>query len=577
MFPALPAEVPARSAPPPPHLASGTTVSAFRSILASFPGLPRPSTQANGDKNVPNADPDASATPESGAATAETDRPDQPDPRKQGPDGAQQDPERKPDSDDGPLPEETGPSTLPQSALSGLAMPARPETQPAPAAVPDGARDPDGTESLADPDSARSAAGSDPVALSALMPVPGPVAFASGSTDSQSPIPVAAALPALARIGPIPDDGTQSALPLARPLVPVPGSTPAALDGVTAREAVLLGRLTLIRDAGAPVLSGPAAPPFGPAARFVSEPNAEPSGRGALASPVSTPASAPDRGVKARAAVAAEMAQMPDSPAFRSAIHDAKPRSGMPSVSAGGAPSADAMQMRDATPAPASGPVASGMPATPPARHSAAVLSPPKSQPAPLAPAADAPIASTTAPLETSPTLSSTGMPHQQPAIPALAQGGTAATATGIAQQIAGHVAASSPAPIAVTASNGFDMALSPEELGSVRLKLTQGEAGSLLIVQTERPETLDLMRRHVGALEQELRSLGYDALTVRFSSAGFSGHGFGQSPGGSQPGQHGQGQTADAAPHDTQHPASDASRLTLSGALQDDHLDLRL
>ncbi|MCV6610332.1 MAG: flagellar hook-length control protein FliK, partial [Amphritea sp.] len=45
------------------------------------------------------------------------------------------------------------------------------------------------------------------------------------------------------------------------------------------------------------------------------------------------------------------------------------------------------------------------------------------------------------------------------------------------------------------------EIRLSPEELGSVRLQLHQGESGLTVTVQAERPETLDLMRRNIDQL----------------------------------------------------------------------------
>lgn len=66
----------------------------------------------------------------------------------------------------------------------------------------------------------------------------------------------------------------------------------------------------------------------------------------------------------------------------------------------------------------------------------------------------------------------------------------------------------------------GFDLSLSPEELGQVRLRLIGGEAGGVLMIHAERPETLDLLRRHIGTLEQDLRDLGHEGLELRFSSS---------------------------------------------------------
>ncbi|WP_319825044.1 flagellar hook-length control protein FliK [Thalassovita sp.] len=59
-----------------------------------------------------------------------------------------------------------------------------------------------------------------------------------------------------------------------------------------------------------------------------------------------------------------------------------------------------------------------------------------------------------------------------------------------------------------------IEVSLAPEELGRVRLTARQTENGVVLIVQAERPETLDLMRRHLPELAQDLRTLGFGDVT---------------------------------------------------------------
>lgn len=117
----------------------------------------------------------------------------------------------------------------------------------------------------------------------------------------------------------------------------------------------------------------------------------------------------------------------------------------------------------------------------------------------------------------------------------------------------------------------GFDLALNPEELGHVRLRLTGVEGGSLLVIHAERPETLDLLRRHVAALEQDLRDLGHEGLMLRFSAGGGSGDRGHQAP----------PQASAALDHPA--PRADPSRTATTVALDEvrgagsDHLDLRL
>lgn len=78
-----------------------------------------------------------------------------------------------------------------------------------------------------------------------------------------------------------------------------------------------------------------------------------------------------------------------------------------------------------------------------------------------------------------------------------------------IAAQLADVVRSNSDKPVELT--------LNPEELGRVRMSF-QTEASSLnVIVQVERPETLDLMRRHIEQLAQDMHALGYDDVSFSF------------------------------------------------------------
>jgi flagellar hook-length control protein FliK len=63
------------------------------------------------------------------------------------------------------------------------------------------------------------------------------------------------------------------------------------------------------------------------------------------------------------------------------------------------------------------------------------------------------------------------------------------------------------------------EILLNPEELGRVRLSMTASEGAITLNVAADRPETMDLLRRHIDALAQEFRELGYDSLSFSFGS----------------------------------------------------------
>ena len=55
------------------------------------------------------------------------------------------------------------------------------------------------------------------------------------------------------------------------------------------------------------------------------------------------------------------------------------------------------------------------------------------------------------------------------------------------------------------------EITLSPAELGRVTLTLSGSDGGLVVTVLAERSETLDLLRRSIGQLAAELRSLGYE------------------------------------------------------------------
>ncbi|WP_157935909.1 flagellar hook-length control protein FliK [Paracoccus zhejiangensis] len=80
-----------------------------------------------------------------------------------------------------------------------------------------------------------------------------------------------------------------------------------------------------------------------------------------------------------------------------------------------------------------------------------------------------------------------------------------------------------------------IEIALSPEELGSVRLVLSRGEAGAALTVWVERPEVLEMLRRHADLLMGDLRNsgLGEASLSFRDGTGGQSGSGAYSAPGG--------------------------------------------
>ena len=61
------------------------------------------------------------------------------------------------------------------------------------------------------------------------------------------------------------------------------------------------------------------------------------------------------------------------------------------------------------------------------------------------------------------------------------------------------------------------DLHLNPEELGKVRISMAMVEGGINVTILAERPDTLDLMRRHIDQLAQEFRQLGYGLINFSF------------------------------------------------------------
>jgi hypothetical protein len=68
------------------------------------------------------------------------------------------------------------------------------------------------------------------------------------------------------------------------------------------------------------------------------------------------------------------------------------------------------------------------------------------------------------------------------------------------------------------------ELSLDPPELGRLRVILTDGPAGLALAITAERPETADLLRRHLALLAQECARAGIDALAVDISGDGRRG-----------------------------------------------------
>ncbi|WP_368185798.1 flagellar hook-length control protein FliK [Aestuariibius sp. HNIBRBA575] len=87
--------------------------------------------------------------------------------------------------------------------------------------------------------------------------------------------------------------------------------------------------------------------------------------------------------------------------------------------------------------------------------------------------------------------------------------------------QLASNVARQIAANISVSQTGTTEISLNPEELGRVKLSLSATETSLVLTINTERPETTDLMRRHIDVLAEEFRALGYTSIDFAFGQQG--------------------------------------------------------
>ena len=70
-------------------------------------------------------------------------------------------------------------------------------------------------------------------------------------------------------------------------------------------------------------------------------------------------------------------------------------------------------------------------------------------------------------------------------------------------------------------AAGSYEITLRPEELGRVRLALHPAESGVTVQISAERPETLELIRRHLPELDRDLRQLGHASVSFSFTGQG--------------------------------------------------------
>ena len=130
-------------------------------------------------------------------------------------------------------------------------------------------------------------------------------------------------------------------------------------------------------------------------------------------------------------------------------------------------------------------------------------------------------------------------------------------------------VAAQMAEALATKGERNIDIALSPEELGRVKMRVSTTDTSVVVAITTERPETSELMRRHINELSEEFRRMGFEDISFEFSGEGMSGDASEQdeSQSNGSSGAQGNGQSAD----NVQEPEQQNLRLGETG------LDMRI
>ncbi|MFV0475103.1 MAG: flagellar hook-length control protein FliK [Pikeienuella sp.] len=146
------------------------------------------------------------------------------------------------------------------------------------------------------------------------------------------------------------------------------------------------------------------------------------------------------------------------------------------------------------------------------------------------------------------------------------------ASAPGSPPQTSERMAAQVSAQIAQTAARAggerVEIRLDPPELGRVQLSLSMDRDGVTATISAERPEILDLMRRHGELLQRDLGAAGHRNVTLEFARA--------DTGDGPQTGARPQNQPQGKA--DAGEPAETVTRFAVNWrARPDDRLDIRL
>uniref|UniRef100_UPI0035B0334E flagellar hook-length control protein FliK n=1 Tax=Paenirhodobacter enshiensis TaxID=1105367 RepID=UPI0035B0334E len=103
---------------------------------------------------------------------------------------------------------------------------------------------------------------------------------------------------------------------------------------------------------------------------------------------------------------------------------------------------------------------------------------------------------------------------------------GTIDPSTSKAAAVYGREAAAAPPAVShqilekirhAASNDRIEITLAPADLGKLRLSLHATDGGVSVVVEAERPETLDLVRRNADSLARDLRDIGYGQVTFSF------------------------------------------------------------
>ncbi|KAE9632206.1 flagellar hook-length control protein FliK [Parasedimentitalea maritima] len=133
-------------------------------------------------------------------------------------------------------------------------------------------------------------------------------------------------------------------------------------------------------------------------------------------------------------------------------------------------------------------------------------------------------------------------------------------------------VAAQLATALATKGERNIDVALNPEELGRVKMRVTTTDSSVIVMITTERPETGDMMRRHINELADEFRQMGFEDISFEFGGEGLAGQmGDGAEQGASFGGGSSEASNTDPLANNVPEPAQKNLRLGETG------LDMRI